>query len=217
MTMHTIDVYNRDNSTMNCENGQIKLPVIILLGGVFGVGKTTLSYNLSRSLGIKQRTSVGVISKTLQYLYPGTKSIRTLDNLERDKCNYKIFLKQSFLMCSIVNYILRIARKDGVDYIIDGVQLLPKFIKFRKNILYLFLKCSSEKKLMQRLVNSTSHRNRYRETSLEQVKKLISLQQFFVDSIKESKNVRIIDEDKSEEDVTKEALEVIKEWIKVSF
>ncbi|MCL4382756.1 MAG: hypothetical protein M1575_01305 [Patescibacteria group bacterium] len=66
-------------------------------------------------------------------------------------------------------------------------------------------------------MNSTSHRKRYRETSLEQVKKLISLQQFFIDSINEGKNVRIIDGEKSEEGVTKEALEVIKEWIKVSF
>ncbi|MCL4382757.1 MAG: hypothetical protein M1575_01300 [Patescibacteria group bacterium] len=130
---------------MNYQIGQIKFPIIILLGGVFGVGKTTLSYNLSRLLGIKQRTSVGVISKTLQYLYPGKKSIRTLDNLERNECDYKTFLKQSHLMCSIVNYIMRIAHDDGVDYIIDGVQLLPTFIKFRKNVLYLFLKCSSAK------------------------------------------------------------------------
>jgi len=45
-------------------------PRIILLGGAYGVGKTSLAHQLSIDLNIYQRTGLGAITKTIKELLP---------------------------------------------------------------------------------------------------------------------------------------------------
>jgi len=45
-------------------------PRIILLGGVYGVGKKSLAHQLSIDLDIYQRAGLGAITKTIKSLLP---------------------------------------------------------------------------------------------------------------------------------------------------
>ncbi|MFZ5365966.1 MAG: AAA family ATPase [Patescibacteria group bacterium] len=193
---------------------KINFPISILIGGVFGVGKTSLSYNLSFRLGIKQRTSVGVITKTLRFLEPMDSSLRGINQLDKDTDEFPLFFKQAEKICSIVDYILKISRKDGVDYIIDGVQLMPQYLDLDNHSFFIFLKSPKAEELKERLNRSTTHPLRYRETTLRQVKKLIKLEKLIISDIKESASTKILDSALEEDEVLVQSLDSIKSWLK---
>lgn len=191
------------------QNKNIK-GVTIFIGGVFGVGKTTLSYNLSKTLGWKQRTSLGVITKTLMYLRQNDPLIRNLNKLGRDSDEFPLFLKQANKLCRITNFITEVARKDGLNYIIDGVQLLPESLSLDESSMYLYLKSPEKKDLYKRLKFSTTHPLRYKNISWLDVEKLQELDRFILKRIVLADNIYILDSTKSEELVLAESLAVVK-------
>lgn len=191
-------------------NEKTNLPLIILIGGVFGVGKTSLSYNLSQALDIKQRASLGVITKTLRYLDIFPKTERLFELLEENDIEFTIFDKRSKQVCRIANYIIREARNDGVNYILDGVQLLPKYLDFQENTLFIYLKAPSEKELLSRLNSSTTHSKRYKQVTLKNVKRIIDLDKHLLSSLKIESNAIIVDSSLNEKQILKLVLKSFK-------
>lgn len=194
------------NQALNKKNN---FPLIILIGGVFSVGKTTLSYNLSNFLIIKQRASLGLITKTMRSLGIFPSKERLFDLLEEEDFNFLVFEQRSKKICEIVNSILQTARKDGVDYILDGVQLFPKYLDLKQNTFYIYLKAPSEAELFLRLKSSKTHTKRYKKITVNQVKKLLNLDNYMLSLIKNRKNIIVIDSSLNEEQILKEALSKI--------
>jgi len=189
-------------------------PKTILTGGVFGVGKTTLSYNLSCRLGIKQRTSVGVITKTLKYLDATDQNLRSIDDVDKENDGFKLFDKQAKKICSIVNYILKVSHEDGTDYILDGVQLIPRYLKMDKNTTFFFIKAPQKEIFRKRLNTSMTHPIRYRNLNESQVEKILSLEKYLLSMIRENRRIKILDGNNNEEEITREALKILNDLFK---
>lgn len=185
----------------------------ILIGGIFGVGKTTLAYNLSNVLGIKQRASLGIITKTLYFLNKNRETFRSIEQIERGAKDYPIFIRQVKTVCPIINYILKIAQQDGVDYILDGVQLHPNFLNLNKNYLYIFIKSPPLKTLHTRLIKSTTHTLRYQGSNIRRTKKILALENFLISSIKEKNNIKIINNTRGESLLLLDVLKTIRIWL----
>lgn len=184
----------------------------ILIAGVYGVGKTTLSYNISKELEIKQRASLGVITKTLQAIHGNRKYIRSMDTLYEESRNFRPYDLFSKNVCGIINSILRVADADGVDYLIDGVQLDPKYLVLDKYKLLLYIKSPESSSFKEKLNTSTTHPLRYRKVNENQVNVLKQLEKHVLSSIKEKPNIKILDFVEGEENMTFESLRVIKNW-----
>jgi 2-phosphoglycerate kinase len=108
-----------------------KKPLIILISGVNGIGKTTTAFTLSNILGIKQRVGLGTIVKTLIAMTPNKNKYLEMDN--NFSCeNDKKLKQQALIISKPVNLLIDKYHKDGVSCIIEGMQLFPIYLN-KKN------------------------------------------------------------------------------------
>lgn len=130
-----------------------KQPTIILIGGIYGAGKTTLAHELAKRLNIYQRAGVGLIIKTLAELCsiykPSCKNWGQYENLSKTEATRQL-IRESKLMGKVLTVIINRAILCGQNYIIDGVQILPQFLPLDK-INLIVLKVSDKKEYRHRL------------------------------------------------------------------
>lgn len=134
-------------------------PLIVVIAGIYGAGKTTLSWQLARIFEIKHRTDVGPIIWTIKTRF-SQKSSHLLEDLrwiDTIKIQPKRMKTQSKLICQVINNITDSAQRFGKDYFFEGVQLLPQFLKMENIFCYFFLKTPSIKIYAKRLNKSNTH------------------------------------------------------------
>jgi 2-phosphoglycerate kinase len=136
---------------------------IIIIGGTYGVGKTTLAHNLACRLGIHHKVELGTIAKTLKYIAPNNKIVKDWSNYENYKTKESLkekLHKESKLVSEILNIIIDKALYTGESYIIDGVQLLPQYLPL-DNITYIALELKDEKLHQQRFFSPHTTKNKH--------------------------------------------------------
>lgn len=173
------DYLNKDN----------RRPVIILIAGMHGVGKTTLAFYLSRYLNIKQRIGLGTIVKTLEFFSDKEDVTRKADSLKIEDFDWNLLNRQAKIICGAINNIIFHAIQDGVDCIIEGIQLVPKYLKMDDITLLVFLKSPPIAKYTKRLNHPSTHRTRIVLHS--KVIELKKLEEQFLESIMNNPKVVI--------------------------
>jgi len=115
-------------------------PLILLVSGVHGIGKTTLSHELSRRLGVRQRVGLGAIVKTLiEFGVPGAEE---MDNvLDFGDPTSQLDL-QARTLCRVVDRLVRTYHAQGIHCVIDGVQLLPQYLHLPPGAIHIHLAIS---------------------------------------------------------------------------
>lgn len=109
-------------------------PLILVLGGTYGVGKTTLAHQLSKELNITNRAGLGTIVNTLRTFLPNNpiiKNWRVYNTLNKAVIRRKL-LHKAELISKVIYTIMDSATKKGENYIIEGVELFPKYLPFEK-------------------------------------------------------------------------------------
>lgn len=150
-----------------------KNPIVILIGGNYGVGKTTFSFELSKILDIPPRSSLGTVVKTVKYLGVNHPAVALIDD-DQDIIGFKNkFDLQSKFLCEIVNYIALKAQESGSDYIIDGVQINPGYINRENVLLTLILAIPNGKDHLLRLTKPITHfRRTPKDFNMEYLRKV---------------------------------------------
>jgi 2-phosphoglycerate kinase len=134
-----------------------KKPLIILISGVNGIGKTTIAFALSNILGIKQRVGLGTIVKTLIAMAPNSNKYQEMDN--NFSCANDEKLKQQALTISKpVNLLIDKYHEDGVSCIIEGMQLFPIYLN--KKIFHFHIAVNNIKKYKKQLFSPETRYNR---------------------------------------------------------
>jgi len=133
-------------------------PLIIVISGVNGAGKTTLAFHLSNILEIKQRVSLGSIVKTLIVMNPKNKVISKMNNYFSPLSVVDI-RKQSLIISKATNSMIRKYYTGGVSCIIEGVQLLTRYLD--KRCIQFHIKITDSKKYNKQLRNSDTRNPRY--------------------------------------------------------
>src|SRR3989344_2844021 len=114
---------------------------IVVIGGTYGVGKTTLAHNLACKLGIHHKVELGTNDKT--------------DDSLKEKLH-----KESKLVWEILKIIIDKALYAGESYVIDGVQLLPQYLPL-ENITYVTLELKNKKLHQQRFLSPHTTKNKH--------------------------------------------------------
>jgi hypothetical protein len=120
-------------------------PLIILVSGVHGIGKTTLSHELSRRLGIRQHVGLGTIVKTLiEFDVPSDTpgGAGTMDNVVDLEDPAAQLDAQARVICRVVDRLVRTYHAQGVHSLVEGVQLVPKYLHLPEGAIHLHLAIS---------------------------------------------------------------------------
>lgn len=162
---------------------------IILISGINGVGKTTLSFELSKRFQIKQRIGLGTLTKSLE-LNSKHQSLFSIANNVKDDLTYDILDKQAKVISSSINHIIHYALKDGTDCIIEGVQLNPDYLDMKNISLFVFIKAPKFDMYKERLNNSITHKKRRFSDSL--INKLLEIEKIYLNKNNNYKNIIVI-------------------------
>src|SRR3989344_6145337 len=114
-----------------------KKPLIIVLGGTYGVGKTTLAHQLGIDLQIMNRINIGGIAYSIKTLLPNHPVAKIWKKRNKTETEYLKGIKnQSELVGRVIHSIADSAEPTSENYIIDGVQSLPEFLPMDKVLFF---------------------------------------------------------------------------------
>lgn len=148
--------YNLANKIKkHIKNGE--RPLIIVISGINGVGKTTLAFHLSNILEIKQRIGLGAIVKTLISMEPKNKDFLKMNNYFSPLSIIDL-RKQSLIISKVINFMIRKYNAGGVSCVIEGVQLLTRHLD--NKIIQFHILVTDPKKYRKQLKNSDTRNPR---------------------------------------------------------
>ncbi len=133
----------------------LKKPLFIIIGGAYGVGKTTIAHQLSFDLHIPQRVALSGITKSIKALLPRSAAARNWDKFELTPASIEQKLeREARLVGKVVAELVRSAQKDCKNHILDGVQLLPEYLPCDQ-IIYVLITASDQARHRKRFEHPT--------------------------------------------------------------
>jgi hypothetical protein len=187
-------------------------PLIILVSGVHGIGKTTLSHELAHRLGIRQRVGLGAIVKTLiEFGLPADApdGARIMDNVLDLEDPASQLDAHARVLCRVVDRLVRTYHAQDVHCIIDGVQLLPRYLHLSPDVVHLHLAVSDFSAYIRQVRGSASHK--YGEIEESTVRVLGTLDRVLAGEMQESQEVVVLPHQRPVGGVVAEAVRVIYE------
>ncbi|HDD31010.1 MAG: 2-phosphoglycerate kinase [Thermococcus sp.] len=175
---------------------RLKYPMIILLGGATGVGKSTLATELAFRLGI--RTVIGtdtvrevmrkIISKELLPAIHTSSFLawRELRNLPKD-ANPLIygFESQVRYVTVGINAVVERSYKEGFNTIIEGIHLVPGYVTLNdRSFMYLITVRNSEA-LEARFYERARYSLRPAEYYVKNIDNIVHIQEYLIEKAKE--------------------------------
>lgn len=144
---------------------RLKKPLIILIGGATGVGKTSIASAISSRLGIDRVNNSDVIREIMRYMLPKEivptlheSSFTAGDTVKNPFIRKNViygFSQQSSLVSEGVQAYIRRNVKEGLNTVMNGVHLIPGYLDlgYNKDEVFLFhymLQLSDEEQHIQR-------------------------------------------------------------------
>jgi 2-phosphoglycerate kinase len=167
--MDTFEKYNNAWS-----EGKIKKPLIVLIGGYCGTGKSTFAALLASKIQHTNVLTTGIPRAIYQSLfdreskpelYGHTYHLFTQDaykDIPFEKAVVTSYLDQVHIVQSGIKNIVTFANTEGAQYIIEGTHVIPEFAdeyKDEPNVISVFLKASDSKSLIKNMDAETHRRN----------------------------------------------------------
>lgn len=208
------------------EEGKIKKPVIILIGGHIGTGKTTFAEMLKSKIPHSSLITTAIIRSILQSLIPENAlpelHMHTYDFPLRNK-NAKLLQKEAIESFEVQAKAVDQGLKKLISFfesekqlsIIEGNHILPSTVKKlqkRSNIISLFFK-APEDELYKKTISGQTHK---REVSLEQFKIVRLIHDYLIFEAKRNKQILFcFGETKSAMDyIETKLIEIVEEYDK---
>lgn len=116
-------------------------PIIVLISGANGIGKTTIAFYLSNILKIKQRVGLGTVVKTLIAMTSNRKKLnyQNMDNNISSLLSLNTLHKQSLIISKTINLLIQKYISEGISCIIEGVQLFPQNLHGKRIHFHLYV------------------------------------------------------------------------------
>lgn len=100
--------------------------LIVLIGGSSGVGKTTVASEVARRLGITRHISTDIVREIIRALQPDNPAIQGSTFAQGSGEEVVAgFLKQAEVVGLGLRAVLKRARKEGINMVVDGANVVP--------------------------------------------------------------------------------------------
>ncbi|QAA75903.1 MAG: hypothetical protein BIP78_0135 [Candidatus Bipolaricaulis sibiricus] len=170
-------------------------PLIALISGVNGIGKTTLSYELSRRLGIHQHVGLGTIVKTLrEFGIPpeAPEMAQAMDNGFRLEEPALQLERQAEVIARVVNRLVGAYHAQHVHCVVEGVQLLPSHLRLPPGAVHLHLRIGDPEAYARRM--RSANPLKYGSIDDETVDYLLNIDRVLEDAMSASSNAVLPDQ-----------------------
>lgn len=199
------------------ELAQIQKPIVILIGGVAGVGKSTVAAALARRLGISRVIDTDEIREIMRYSFPkdlmpelhesSFNAGDVMDGPEIKNDELVGFNRQARLVNRGVHAYIRRVTKEGIKAVFNGVHLLPGLIEIddkddSANHFYYLITLDDKKDHIQRFHLRAKHSYRKAERYIDKIEEIRKIQDYMVNEAKES-GTKIIENLNMDDTVTK--------------
>jgi 2-phosphoglycerate kinase len=115
-----------------------KKPVIIILNGTYGVGKSTIAHQLGIDLQIKTVINLSGITRTIKTLLPNDPMARDwsdYDSTDKERVRDKL-IRMAKTVGDVIGSQIVSLEAEVSNCIIEGVQLLPRFIDINRVLFF---------------------------------------------------------------------------------
>jgi 2-phosphoglycerate kinase len=185
-----------------------KIPIVILIGGVTGVGKSTIATELAFRLSLRTVIGTDTIREVMRKiiareLLPDlhASSFMAWRKLKGAKSLIEGFESQVRHVSVGVSAVLERAHREGVNAIIEGIHLVPGFLELRENTFMYVLTVRDRKTLEAHFYERSRYSKRPAEYYLEHIEELMQLQDYIVERAREQ-GVKVIENVELEKTVT---------------
>lgn len=144
--------------------GEGKKPLVIILGGTYGVGKTTLAHQLGIDLQIMTRVCLSGITNTITTILSSDPAVKNWNKYNSLNIRYirSKLRKEAKIVGQVIHTIVNGAEYAGENYVFDGMQFLPEFLPMDK-VLFFYIYVSNDKKhkkqFSQPVITRSLHKN----------------------------------------------------------
>jgi len=190
-------VFKRFNKMWS--SGRLKKPLIILIGGYCGTGKSTMAKRLQYFLPSMSIIPTGVIRAVYHPILEKKGKIFTCHTYDLYKYSssdnnlFDNYFKQAKALFEPIVNISHFSKTERQNFIIEGNHIFPelKLLIKRVNCLDFYLKINDEKKLIDNM-QSANHK---RSLSMKQIKTALKLNKFLTEKLSGQTNVFMFDDE----------------------
>ncbi|AAL80202.1 2-phosphoglycerate kinase [Pyrococcus furiosus DSM 3638] len=206
---------------------KLKIPLIILLGGPTGVGKSTIATELAFRLGIRSVIGTDTIREVMRKIITPellptihTSTFLAWKELRGTVTGSPIiagFESQVNAVAVGVNAVIQRAIKEGLNAIIEGIHLVPGFIKIDYEMAFMYMIVArSREELEARFYERTRYSKRSAQYYISHLDEIMEIQEYLIKKAREYR-VPIIENVELEktistimEDIMEKTVEIMK-------
>ncbi len=166
-------------------------PIILLIGGTAGVGKTTIGKSVSEKCNIAHRMGTGFIREIVRNRIKKDENSALFTYTFRSDDPVKTIRSQAKILRKDILGVIARAKKEGTSIIIEGNHLLPEIYSGIKGTKLILLKVSAKKKHVRMLNGKTHAKRKIGEKDIRNIRKI----QDYLIKTGEKKKVLIIEND----------------------
>jgi len=163
---------------------------IVLVGGIAGTGKTTLSNSLLHLLNVDHSVGLGWIREVVCQFFSKEDNPELFSYsfrpLNPHMTPYQNLLKQSILLKPFIEACIDRAKREGTSLLLEGVNLIPGVIDPNIADFHFYLRSSDDMDIFKDMIMGESHKTR-KITDLD----IVSLKKMEAVSIRKCQDVDI--------------------------
>jgi len=200
---------------------KMKVPLIILLGGPIGVGKSTIATELAFRLGIGTDPIREVLRKIitpelLPTIHTSTfLAWKELKGTVTDSPIVAGFESQVSAVTVGINAIIERAVREGLNAIIEGIHVVPGFVKVEGEMTFMYMLIArSREDLEARFYERTRYSKRPADYYISHLDEILEIQDYLIRRAKKF-NVPVIENVELEETVSKIMEDIMQKTIEI--
>lgn len=112
------------------ENYKSSKPLVVLIGGAAGTGKSTLANDLASQISSANILCTSLVRSISADIYPDEHEKQLLNTNTYNLINEEQYLEQSRIVLEHVNGFVEFLKKESQNYIIEGSNIVPGLVKF---------------------------------------------------------------------------------------
>lgn len=173
-----------------------KVPLIILIGGASGIGKSSVALEVAHRLGIRKVIGTDTIREIMRYMvapdlmpaihHSSYSAWEALPYSFPEKNIVAGFCEQARAVCTGIEAVVSRSIKEGISLVVEGVHIVPEMIDDNPNVMTFIISLEDMESHKDRFRSraSETHMRRDARHYIDSIDGIIDIQSFLVESAK---------------------------------